>query len=125
MRHLGSDTGVAVNRADSAPSADGEEAGAFPLSLPQLGLWSCRAHGSGRQCQHLGAIFRDCRLQSTSLCSSALRGRVMEETEALRLCFGERAGQPQQWVLASLEIGHCQLSTCQASTSRTRLQSAG
>ena len=47
MRHLGSDTGVAVNRADSAPSADGEEAGAFPLSLPQLGLWTAEHMGLG------------------------------------------------------------------------------
>lgn len=98
MRHLGSDTDVAVIRADSTPSADGPEAGAFPLSMPQLGLWTAEhmdlggsASISAQYSEIVGAI-------DIPLFERASR-QVLEETEALRLCFGEVAGQPQQWVL--------------------------
>lgn len=95
MRHLGSDTDVAVIRADSTPSADGPEAGAFPLSMPQLGLWTAEhmdlggsASISAQYSEIVGAI-------DIPLFERASR-QVLEETEALRLCFGEVAGQPQQ-----------------------------
>jgi nonribosomal peptide synthetase DhbF len=98
MRHLDSDTDVAVNRADSTRYADGPEAGGFPLSMPQLGLWTAEhmdlggsASISAQYSEIVGAI-------DISQFERASR-QVLEETEALRLCFGEVAGQPQQWVV--------------------------
>jgi nonribosomal peptide synthetase DhbF len=98
MRDLDSDTHTPVIRADSTPAAEAPAAGAFALSMPQLGLWAAEhmhlggsAGISAQYSEILGAI-------DIPLFERASR-QVLEETEALRLCFGEVAGQPQQWVV--------------------------
>src|SRR5579872_1603068 len=91
------DREVAATGADPAALLDGSEDGPFPLSMPQLGLWAAEyMHPGSSACvtaqysEILGAI-------DVQLFERASR-QVITETEALRLCFGEAAGQPQQQV---------------------------
>ncbi len=83
--------------ADSEPLVDASQEGAFALSVPQLGLWAAEYMSPGgsasvtaQYSEILGAI-------DIHLFERASR-RVIEETEALRLRFGEVNGQPMQWV---------------------------
>jgi hypothetical protein len=72
--------------------------GAFALSTAQEGLWAaeflnpeCNANVTGQYSEILGAL-------DVATFERASR-HVIEETEALRLCFGGPADQPQQWVV--------------------------
>ena len=82
--------------ADPEPLDQAAPESAVPLSMPQLGLWAAQQMDPGSSAcvtaqysQILGAI-------DVELFEQASR-RVIEETEALRLCFGEADG-PLQWV---------------------------
>jgi len=82
--------------ADSRPLKNASQERAFPLSMPQLGLWAAQHMQPGSSAcvtaqysQILGAIDVPVFERASRL--------VIGETEALRLCFGEAAG-PLQWV---------------------------
>ena len=91
-----SDKEVAMTGADSRPLKNASQERAFPLSMPQLGLWAAQHMQPGSSAcvtaqysQILGAIDVPVFERASRL--------VIGETEALRLCFGEAAG-PLQWV---------------------------
>ena len=79
--------------------------GAFALSTAQEGLWAAEflnpessANVTGQYSEILGAL-------DVTLFERASR-HVIEESEALRLCFGGADNQPQQWVVP---LGHWSL----------------
>ena len=91
-----SDKEVAMTGADSRPLKNASQERAFPLSMPQLGLWAAQHMQPGSSAcvtaqysQILGAIDVPVFERASRL--------VIGETEALRLCFGEAAGT-LQWV---------------------------
>jgi amino acid adenylation domain-containing protein len=72
-------------------------AGAFPLGTAQTGLWAAELINPGNSANVTAQYSEILGALDVTLFERASR-QVIDDTEALRLCFGGSAEQPKQWV---------------------------